>query len=156
LKLYRCWIIYYRSWKVISLPFLLWFAMLGSAIWTVFLESTLHTGTLNQTEIWPARATFWSVTTAINIITTSLLVWRIWRVDRDNRRSQVLSNILDNGSQTHLRDVIGIVVESGLMYSAAALITGVTNAARNNSMFIVSAAEIQIVGIAFNLILIRL
>ncbi|KDR67462.1 hypothetical protein GALMADRAFT_1087002 [Galerina marginata CBS 339.88] len=151
--IYRCWIIYYCSWPVVFLPIILWITTLGAGIWTVFLEANLRAGAINQAEVWPARATFWSVTTSISLITTSLLVWRIWRVERDNHRNHVGSGSMHTG---YLRDVIGIIVESGLLYSAVAFITGVTNAVRNNSMFIVSSAEMQIVGIAFNLIIIRL
>jgi hypothetical protein len=48
-----------------------------------------------------------------------------------------------------------IIVESGLLYTATAFITFVTFVVGSNGVYVITDAEIQIVGIVFNMIIIR-
>ncbi|KDR70445.1 hypothetical protein GALMADRAFT_76235 [Galerina marginata CBS 339.88] len=155
-KIYRCWVICDRSWLVIALPIFLWIGTFGAAVWVTFLEATLHSQVLlSGRQLKPAGTTFWALTTSLNIITTSLLVWRIWRVDRANMGVRVDHDFAGNRSPSALQRVIRIIVESGLMYTATACVIFVTDAVGSNALYPASGVEIQVTGVAFNLIIIR-
>lgn len=65
-------------------------------------------------------------------------------------------NVDTNVSRIQNRDsVIRIVIDSGLGYTLVSLTLFFSRVARSNALYITSGAEIQAVGIAFNLINIR-
>ncbi|KAF9477033.1 hypothetical protein BDN70DRAFT_881672 [Pholiota conissans] len=153
--IYRCWVVYQRSFVVIAVSFLLWLALTASGVWIIFLEATLKSRVLiSAKQLTPAITLFWAVTITLNIITTGLLVYRIWKVDSSGRK-YLMSNGTGKSGSGRLRSVMRIIIESGLMYSAIALITFVCVIVGNNAVYVTSDMEVQIVGIAFNLILVR-
>ncbi|KAJ6629582.1 hypothetical protein B0H10DRAFT_1985979 [Mycena sp. CBHHK59/15] len=156
--IYRCWEVYNRSWFPITLSLLLWLG--GVAITGVlfYLEITQNTHTLlTIVQLKPFGAAFWVMTIVVNIITTALIVVRIWRVDRDvgGFRYNSSSQSQSVRPPSRLQRVIRIVVESGLMYTVAALITFITFTANSIAVYVATDLIIQVVGIAFNLIIIR-
>jgi hypothetical protein len=152
--IYRCWIIYNRSWLVVAFSILLWLGCFASTIWVIFLEATLHSRVLvSASQLLPAGTTFWGLTISLNIITTTMIVWRIWKVDRSNKQTRIDSH--SKGSHSSLHNVMRIVVESGLLYTATAFITFVTFVVGSNGVYVITDAEIQVVGIVFNMIIIR-
>ncbi|KAF4623802.1 hypothetical protein D9613_001288 [Agrocybe pediades] len=163
--IYRCWIIHNCSFLVVALPILLWLGCFASTIWVITLEATLHSNALVVAkQLQPAGTSFWALTISLNIITTGLLLWKIWSVDRSNRRytgtfdgagGSGTTRKSKKGSHTVLRNVMRIIVESGLLYSTTALITFITFITQSSGVYVITDAEIQIVGIAFNMIIIR-
>ncbi|PFH45331.1 hypothetical protein AMATHDRAFT_160736 [Amanita thiersii Skay4041] len=151
--IYRCWVMYGRSFTVVSFSVLLWLGAIVCTILVTYLEATLHSRVLiSARQLRPAGTAFWAITIAINVITTSLLVWRIWTVERESAKYRVYSNIY---AKSMLGGVIRSIIESGLLYTFTALITFVTFLVGSNAVYVVTDAEIQIVGIAFNLLSIR-
>ncbi|PPQ64865.1 hypothetical protein CVT26_002583 [Gymnopilus dilepis] len=155
--IYRCWIIYGRSWRVITLPVVLWFGCLGASLWIVVIEAGLRSNALISSEqIQPAGSTFWAISPALNILTTGLLAWRILTVDKSNKRYSVSSNRAGIKGNSTLQTVVRIIVESGLLYTVVAIINFISWITRNNLMlYVIGGIEVQIVGIAFNMIIIR-
>ncbi|KAJ7586072.1 hypothetical protein C8J56DRAFT_946099 [Mycena floridula] len=151
--IYRCWIVYAKSYFVIILPLLLWMANTSCGMVLVWIQSTIRTQTtLLAGKFGPFLTGFASITIVQNIITTSLIVWRIWRVDRENAKFRAPSS---HSSPTKLQKVMRIVIESGLMYTTFAIISFVTYVTNSNSFDVTTDMEIPIIGIAFNLIIIR-
>ncbi|KAF8876874.1 hypothetical protein CPB84DRAFT_1795514 [Gymnopilus junonius] len=155
--IYRCWIIYSRSWRIVALPFLLWLACLGASIWVIVVEATLRSSALiSARQLQPAGSTFWAISPALNILTTGLLVKRILMVDRSNRRYSVGSSRAQSKVNTSLQIIVRIIVESGLLYTTVAFINFIAWIVRDNlALYVVSGIEVQIVGISFNMIIIR-
>ncbi|KAF8185731.1 hypothetical protein BJ912DRAFT_1060553 [Pholiota molesta] len=153
--IYRCWVVYQRSFLVVAVSFLLWLTLTASGIWITFLEATLKSRVLiSAKQLSPAITLFWAVTITLNIITTGLLVYRIWRVDSSGRK-YLMSNGTGKSAQGRLRNIMRIIIESGLMYSVIALLTFATIIVGSNAVYVTSDMEVQIVGIAFDLILVR-
>jgi hypothetical protein len=153
--IYRCWIVYEKSWLVVSLSILLWLGDTFCTIMIIVLESTLHSRVLiNSARLTPYLTAFWALTISLNIITTTLLVSRIWKIDRQAARFGVGSN----GTQHRhtLKHVIRVVIESGCIYTITAFVTFVAVIAGSIAVYPLTDMEVQIVGIAFNLILIRI
>ncbi|KAF7353742.1 hypothetical protein MVEN_01059600 [Mycena venus] len=153
--IYRCWIIYRKSWRVVAFSILLWLGGAACTAMIIHVEATLHSNALiTSSSLGPLVLSFWVLTITQNLLTTGLIVFRIWRVDRQNAPFTYHTN---SSSKQHsrLREVMRIIIESGLMYTTIALLTFITQITNSNSTYGVSDVEVQVVGITFNLIIIR-
>ncbi|KAJ6530061.1 hypothetical protein DFH09DRAFT_934410, partial [Mycena vulgaris] len=81
LLIYRCWFLWHKSWVVIALPTSMWLATLASNIGILVTLSKISQGSINSREILPWGRSFWALTICTNTVVTSLIVWRIWRVE---------------------------------------------------------------------------
>ncbi|KAF9473506.1 hypothetical protein BDN70DRAFT_885758 [Pholiota conissans] len=150
--IYRCWIVYQRSILVVLPSLLLWFGLVGSTIWALILEAMLNV-LFNARQVTHAITTFWSITIALNTITTGLLVYRIWSVDHTNRKHHL--EVIEFAGQGRLKSIKNIIIESGLLYTLSAIATFGTYVGGSGYVYLTSWVEVQVVGIAFNLIIIR-
>ncbi|KAJ7266319.1 hypothetical protein C8J57DRAFT_1718195 [Mycena rebaudengoi] len=154
--IYRCWMVYSRSWHIVALPFVLWLTDIACLFRRIYLLSTLPLGLVTTGKLYPWGVAFWTLTICINISTTLLIVLRIWRVDNEMIQSQLPSGSRKRDiPRTPLGRAMRHIIESGLLYTAAAIIT--FGAYTSQSIFCYPAGVLGIhsVGIAFNLIIIR-
>ncbi|KIK53444.1 hypothetical protein GYMLUDRAFT_120627, partial [Collybiopsis luxurians FD-317 M1] len=159
LLIYRCWVIYNESWAVISLPLILW---VGGTVCTILgatFESKFATrSTLNTPVLAPIIYGFWASTIALNIITTSLIVYRIWKVHQLTtkfRRNSILTESSSAKRPSYLMYIMRIMIDSGVLNTSMSVITLATYVSGSNSLYITSNVGIEVSGIAFNLIIIR-
>ncbi|KAK7035831.1 hypothetical protein R3P38DRAFT_2909264 [Favolaschia claudopus] len=155
--IYRCWIIYLKSWPVVGCSILLW---CGSAVCTgmiIHIVATLHSNALiTSSSLNPLILSFWVLSITQNITTTGLIVFRIWRVDRRSSSFAYHSNSSSaKAHQGRLREAMRIILDAGLMYATVAALVFITQMTNSNSTYGVSDVEVQVVGITFNLIIIR-
>ncbi|KIJ29403.1 hypothetical protein M422DRAFT_188530 [Sphaerobolus stellatus SS14] len=153
---YRCWVVYGKSIRVVALSTLLWMGNVVCTIAIVRVEIHLnHGGLVTAKELRPWITALWALTISLNIITTGLLVSRIWRIEKANDvlRQSIRTKITSRRS--NLRQVIRNIMESGLLYTMTAFITFVVYLANSDAVYPVSGMGIQLMGIAFNLIIIR-
>ncbi|TFY76644.1 hypothetical protein EWM64_g7368 [Hericium alpestre] len=133
--IYRCYIIYGRSRTIVSGLCLLWVACIGCEIAICYFEITLKRhADLGAHVLRPFIISVLAITLVLNLIATFL--------------------IKPLGGPP-LHRAIRIVVESGAMYTASVLVFTVTYLANNYSQYPVSDSIVEIIGIAFNLIIIR-
>ncbi|KIL59641.1 hypothetical protein M378DRAFT_14671 [Amanita muscaria Koide BX008] len=157
--IYRCWVVYGYSWKIVLLPLFLW---ISSVVLSSY-DLSLYVLDLNTTDpdtaarinvlslqIWDG---FFACNIAINIYATTAIVYRIVSVMKDsinpsNRLSQTWRIIAESGALYTISTIVNLV---------ATVLIG--NDAMNNSynLFQLTADPINftMAGIAFNLILIR-
>ncbi|KAF9531388.1 hypothetical protein CPB83DRAFT_848945 [Crepidotus variabilis] len=151
--IYRCWILWQRSFLAIFLPSILWSGALSMAIWVTYIELTIKTKLLISGQVlMPAITTFWALTITLNILTTTLLVYAIWIVEVNNKRLRISRQ---GSSPSSLGQIIRYIIESGLLYTITSLMTFITVVTHSNGNYVITSAEIMIVPIAFNLIIIR-
>ncbi|KAJ3970145.1 hypothetical protein EV361DRAFT_802561 [Lentinula raphanica] len=158
---YRCWVICNHRITVVVLPILLWLGGFSTAIFIIYLEASaknpkiLLTG--GSSKLTPSITANWSISLANNIITTGVIVYKIWSIDRSNtlNGNHHPSGHTKRNKRTELQNVIRIIIESGMMYTAIALITFITFLVGSSSFYPTSDVELQILSIAFNLIIIR-
>ncbi|EMD32280.1 hypothetical protein CERSUDRAFT_88274 [Gelatoporia subvermispora B] len=145
---YRCWIVYEHSWRAIIPSSLLWLVGFGLCIVLNIKAAVLTSAVgINDPSLTPYIASLLAITVVQNILTTSLIIHRIWSVQRDIRRHGVLhGNVIF---------IVRTIVESGVLYTSSAVILLGTAVVRNNADYITGDALVQITGIAFNLIIIR-
>ncbi|EMD31409.1 hypothetical protein CERSUDRAFT_119791 [Gelatoporia subvermispora B] len=145
---YRCWVVWERRWKAVVVSVVLWFAGLGVSL-GVIAKSAMLKGFdgINAPSLTPFLGAAYTLTVALNIITTSLIVYRIWIVSREVRR------YIAGGDR--LTYVIRIIIESGALYSVTALVTLLTAVSKSNADYIMGNVLVQMTGICFNLIIVR-
>ncbi|KAJ7508912.1 hypothetical protein B0H11DRAFT_2270484 [Mycena galericulata] len=150
--IYRCYWLWNKSWAVIALPLLIWFTNVALSMRILDVEPQISEGGVLSTVISPWFDAFWSLTISINIITTTLIVFRIWMVERQNKKFRAqLALTTDSTLSLAMRNII----ESGMIYTFASILELAFHSARSNILYIVSALEMHSVGITFNLIIIR-
>jgi hypothetical protein len=150
---YRCWVVYGRSWLVISLPGLL---VLGNTAVTgvvLYLEITLNQhALLSVKQIKPFGAAFWALTIVINIITTGagptdlfkvltygrpgLIVARMWRINRGTQDIIYRPERRGPRPSTTLQHIMRIVIESGLLYTGTSLITFISYVTNSVAVYV--------------------
>ncbi|KAJ7918513.1 hypothetical protein B0H13DRAFT_1869286 [Mycena leptocephala] len=139
--IYRCFIVYGRRWLAIAVSFTLYLAGIAMAVKLMQVEITTSNAaiTINSNVIKPWWSAFFAITAAQNVLTTSLLVWRIWRIEHQSEKFRGRSTAVRSCKPTRLRKVIRVVAESGLAYSTLVFLT----------------FALQATGITFNVIIIR-
>ncbi|KAJ3564191.1 hypothetical protein NP233_g8455 [Leucocoprinus birnbaumii] len=154
--LHRLWILWHRGWKWISAPSVLWIGSLFCSIRIIVLEASFSgPGVFNSSDILPYGAGFWAASILINISTTVLTVYRIWLVEESNKKSGLQPVEIDEFPRTTVHFLICIIVESGLLNTISAVATFVTYIIKNNSVYIMTAIELPVAGLACNLIILR-
>ncbi|KAJ7451237.1 hypothetical protein B0H11DRAFT_1642687, partial [Mycena galericulata] len=156
--IYRCHIVYGRRWKIIVPSFMLYLTGIAMAIGLMEAQITTSNAaiTLTSDVVRPWSSAFFAITAAQNILTTSLLVWRIWRVEHQNEKFRAGNSSLSAPThQPQLRKVIRVVAESGLAYSTLVFLTFVVDICNSNTVYPISDVALQATGITFNVIIIR-
>ncbi|KAJ7611731.1 hypothetical protein FB45DRAFT_315522 [Roridomyces roridus] len=147
--IYRCWVVNDHAWFV-GLPGTIWLADVACAIGVLVNQGQIQQGQVNSGHIqW--GLSFWSLTICTNIASTSLIVWRIWVVERQNRRYGLREDRQTSGLQRAMRNI----VESGMIYTTCSILQLAAFANGSTWNYPASALAFQSVGISFNLIIIR-
>ncbi|KAJ7742845.1 hypothetical protein B0H16DRAFT_1562538 [Mycena metata] len=146
--IYRCWLVFSRSRKIIVLPLLLWIAAFVCEARIVSLQTTDSQAIEHSAQEIPWGKAFWTLTLAINILTTGMIIVHIWRVDRHRlslfgRPSSALGRAMRN------------IGESGLLYTVAVILSFAAYTTQSTLVYLAGTFEIHSVGIAFNWIIIR-
>ncbi|KAJ3735954.1 hypothetical protein DFJ43DRAFT_1208047, partial [Lentinula guzmanii] len=114
----------------------------------VAFGKTTEGGTIfaSSTDAW--AITVFVTTVSINIMTTSLIVARVWRI-----KQKVKGVAVQSGG---LATVLHVIIESAALYTATALLTLIGYTTKNNWQFITFDMLSPIIGISFTLISVRL
>ncbi|GLB42156.1 hypothetical protein LshimejAT787_1101710 [Lyophyllum shimeji] len=150
--IYRCWIIHGKSRRVVLFPILMWWGALACVIVSMYLQvASFSKSAIDISALVPVSTFAWLTTLALNVYANTMIVFRIRRVvNRDDLATEKRSPLF-----RPLENIMRIIIESGLLYSITCTIFFITLAAGSNALFLTAAMEVQVVGIAFNLILIR-
>lgn len=154
--IYRCFVIYSRSWKIILLPILMWLADVACSVMIIFITATLRKDAVlsQQGLLKPFLLSFLIITIVLNFLTTGIIVWRIWSINKETA-PHVTQKTSHKVPRTRLEQTIRIIIESGMLYTLFVIITFICELAGSNAIYGTSCTMIQVVGISFNLIIIR-
>ncbi|KAF6752066.1 hypothetical protein DFP72DRAFT_991158 [Ephemerocybe angulata] len=120
--LYRCYVIYNRRWWVAILPALMWLATAACSGVTIYIESTIGNGDLSESQFEPFISSTLALTLATNLITTSLIVWRIYKI-QSRTSSHTLSQITGSTDSPYSR----LILLFGCYLANSNAILGVSN-----------------------------
>ncbi|KAH8088915.1 hypothetical protein BXZ70DRAFT_899246 [Cristinia sonorae] len=154
LLIYRCFIVYGRSLVVLITLCILWTACLSCEISTVYIEFTLRANAfLNSKRLSPFIISVLVMTLALNVTATAMIIYKIYSIQRATKR--YLSSD-GSGSESTLGRAMRIVIESVAIYTVSVITFVAVYLAGNNAQYGVSDCVVQIIGITFNLMIIRL
>ncbi|EKM77397.1 hypothetical protein AGABI1DRAFT_108226 [Agaricus bisporus var. burnettii JB137-S8] len=161
--IYRCWIVYERRWLVITPSLFLYLGSIAMAIKILETEcnpATIQSITLNSSQIRPWYATFFGINAVQNFLTTGILIWRIWRIEREIDKYIVHCDDVTTRQPRYLQKVMRIIAESGAAYTLIVITTFLVDISGSNALYPTSdmasyLKALQATGIAFNVILIR-
>lgn len=146
--IYRCWIVYAKSWRVALPPTVLWIINLAFSIMITVYEAKITVkpqGTIFL-HLW---VLFYTFTLVINIYSTSAVIYRIVRVAEESSRK--LSGRLYSTCRN--------LGESGLLYTLTSILILVTSVVYVDpdapAYSVADSLHFSMTGITFNLILIR-
>ncbi|KAK7047270.1 hypothetical protein VNI00_006501 [Paramarasmius palmivorus] len=160
---YRYWVIYGKSWKQTAFPIVLWFGVVATGILNVVVMREIHDKEFTApSAMRPIIISFWVISITLNIFCTSRIAWRLYSVDHE-LRDALVSQVNSRGpvssqprrKPSRLRSAMGIIIQSGLIYTTCAFITCVMYIDGSPAVFITAGTATQSVGIAFNLIIVR-
>ncbi|KAJ7167683.1 hypothetical protein C8R46DRAFT_1218609 [Mycena filopes] len=147
--IYRCWVLWNRNFLVVCVPFFMVFGSAVSGYMTCAIFARIPAGsTVFDSSLDAWVKTFYALAVAQNIITTSLMAWRIAATERQSSAYRL--------GQGNLMPILRILVESAALYLVAEMILLILYASNNNAQFIALESITPIVGITFNAITIRI
>ncbi|KXN81839.1 hypothetical protein AN958_03608 [Leucoagaricus sp. SymC.cos] len=150
--IYRCWIVYSRRWPVIIPSTLLYLAVVAICL-RVFAMMGAARGipTLaNANAFTTSLLAFCSTVAVQNVLTTGLLIWRIWLVERSQAGGFEFGD-----RPRYLHRISTVLAESGAAYTVVVLITLILTAAQSPVVYVMSDLMTPTAGISFNMILVR-
>ncbi|KAH6874516.1 hypothetical protein BKA70DRAFT_1577211 [Coprinopsis sp. MPI-PUGE-AT-0042] len=150
LVIYRCFLIWQRRYWVIVLPTLLFLGSVATHsvnIWWMGHQSSALQVTV---KLFPVMNAVFPLYLAQNILTTGLIVYKIWLQHRQTKAAGIVSL-----NTPTLRSVIRIVIESAGIYTLAILLVAVLRALDHPGRFIAQYINAPLAGIAFVLMAIR-
>ncbi|KAJ7715000.1 hypothetical protein B0H14DRAFT_3171349 [Mycena olivaceomarginata] len=89
-----------------------------------------------------------------NTLTTGLLIWRIWRVEREIEEFRTSANGTRN-NHSPFRKVIRVIAESGFAYTLMVFLTFLVDLCNTNLVYCFADLTHQATGIAFNVVIMR-
>ncbi|KAJ7358452.1 hypothetical protein DFH08DRAFT_1043514 [Mycena albidolilacea] len=146
--IYRCWILWDRDFRVVILPLCLLSASIVSGTIVCERLSTLtsYTGIFDPS-VRDWIATFHAVALGQNTITTGLMAFRLWLVDRRSKAYNV-------GRSLFFATML-LLVESAALYFALQIVILVAFLSKSNLQIIILGSIPPVVGITFTLLTIR-
>ncbi|OBZ77772.1 hypothetical protein A0H81_02383 [Grifola frondosa] len=122
-------------------------------ILTIYINWTFSTNAFaNANNLWYFGCSGIAITLVLNILNTSMIVYRIWSINKQT--ADVVARSSRAGG-SRLETVMRIVVESGVLYTTSVGIFFASYFCNDYISDVLAAMVVPIVGIAFNLIIIR-
>ncbi|KAJ7911430.1 hypothetical protein B0H13DRAFT_572569, partial [Mycena leptocephala] len=149
LLIYRCYVLYDRNWCAISIPAVAWMGLVAMSITSSYATITLPKGArLNDHSILPFLSATLLLTFITSIITTYLIIRRLYRVEfHPHLRGRIRPHILTR--------IATIFFETGLIYTLSVIASLGVYLTGSELQFVAALAMIHIVPITCNLLLIR-
>jgi hypothetical protein len=137
-KIYRCWTVYGRSWRVVCLPITFWFGSLTSAVLYIYYDilfmatgESFHQVLIKDVD---TQIAFYSSNIATNVFSTCMTIRSVLFFDlTEFATGAIIYRILGVANASgnrpkRLHNVARILVESGILYTSAAIfnLIGVT------------------------------
>ncbi|OCH95940.1 hypothetical protein OBBRIDRAFT_809485 [Obba rivulosa] len=145
--IYRCYVVWQSFW-VVAFPTVVWFAVLTTGIMAVYSCSLVplsSSGSVFVKSVGQWIAAFYSLTLAANLVTTCLLAYKIWQLDK--RVAHV--------RQRSRMPIVHIVMDAGALYSMMLISALACFVNESNGQYIVLDMVTPIISITFYMVILR-
>ncbi|KAJ7144466.1 hypothetical protein C8R44DRAFT_916504, partial [Mycena epipterygia] len=146
IAVYRCWVLWDRSWSIVALPLILLAANIVSGYVSCQQLATSTAERLFDPAVRDWIMAFYTLAVAHNAVTTGLMAFRLWWVDR---------YISDRFAHPRFKTTILLLVESAALYFMLQIVVLVAFVTHSNIQFLLLGAIPPVIGITFTLITIR-
>lgn len=149
--IYRCYVVW-RSLLVIVLPGMLWCSVAATGVFATYsfsqvtIDSEQFYNERGQPAYWVTA--FFASSIATNLLSSALLAYRIWRIERE------VSTVCTKKNTT--MPTVRVLVDSAVLYSVALLTALISYACSNNGDILMVDMLMPIISIAFYMVLIRI
>ncbi|EIW78176.1 hypothetical protein CONPUDRAFT_127671 [Coniophora puteana RWD-64-598 SS2] len=144
----RCYIAWH-SWKIVSMPIFLWFALVltgASCIFSLVHDpETTRTVFAAETAAWISR--FLASTLLANLFATALLVYRLWT------NASAADPLM--GWRPATAPLLRIIADAGLLYSATLVAVLLCYVTKNTGYYVLMDMAVPIISITFYMVIIR-
>ncbi|KAG2122953.1 uncharacterized protein EDB93DRAFT_1244343 [Suillus bovinus] len=149
--IYRCYVVWQSVW-VIVVPSMLWCSIVVTGVASNYTFSQIKS---DSSQIYQNERVvlvhwvnaFYISTIATNLLSSALLAYRIWNIERAVSGVRVGKN--------NMMPIARLLVDSAVLYSVALLIALITNALSNDGQLVIQEMLTPIISITFYMILIR-
>ncbi|KAI0077643.1 hypothetical protein K474DRAFT_1707113 [Panus rudis PR-1116 ss-1] len=150
LIVFRTFIIWGRSYRVLVLPMLLLLADIATSTWFNWsLTANKIEDKVVHSPTWQITKYFCAVTLALNFLCTFLIGFRIWR-------TQKISNVyFSSGSKQSLGGALAIILESAAIYSGLLFAVLGLALASNGALFVILNLLPPVIGIIFFYVILK-
>ncbi|KAG1724550.1 hypothetical protein EDB19DRAFT_1949649 [Suillus lakei] len=146
--IYRCYVVWRSVW-IIILPSMMWFGVAVTGFTAAYYASQASgDGTIYLNPIGQWVTTFFALTLSVNLISTGLLAYRIWTIER-----KISATRATKGTMVH---IMRVLADAAVLYSAALFSVLIPFIRSNNGQYIVSDMITPIISIAFYMVFIRI
>ncbi|KAG2076122.1 hypothetical protein BDR04DRAFT_746942 [Suillus decipiens] len=147
--IYRCYVVW-RSVRVIILPSMLWCSVAVTGIHAVYSMSQSGSSTsIFVPELGTWVMSFFVSTFAANLLSSGLLAYRIWAIERNVATVRISTN----GT---MMPIVRVLVDAAVLYSVALVTALICFLCSNNGEYVMVDMVMQIISIAFYMVLIRI
>ncbi|KAI9461350.1 hypothetical protein HD554DRAFT_2292026 [Boletus coccyginus] len=147
--IYRCYVVWQSIW-IIVLPAVLWCLVAATGVCALYSVSQATSDATNifakQTGQWITA--FYATTLTINLLSSGLLAYRIWTIERS------VSSIRVSKKDT-MMPVFRVLVDAAILYSVTLFTVLLCFVNANNGQYVVLDMIMPIISIAFYMVLIR-
>ncbi|KAG2066992.1 hypothetical protein BDR04DRAFT_1214926 [Suillus decipiens] len=147
--IYRCYIVWQSVW-IIILPCMMWCGVAASGICSVYYFSQASTAEIENffaSRIGHWVATFLASTLATNALSTGLLAYRIWTIERK------VSAVCTTRRKV---PILRVLIDAAVLYSAALGSSIICFSLWNDGLYVMGDLIVPIVSIAFYMVFIRI
>ncbi|KIP05677.1 hypothetical protein PHLGIDRAFT_119581 [Phlebiopsis gigantea 11061_1 CR5-6] len=153
LLVYRCLVVYLYQWTVIALPSALLLLALASDTTTFVLTIKSFNFTTSPNQIYTILDNLTlAADLATSVVTTGLISWRLWRINREASRLIPLRN----RQASTMSKLLRIFIESGLLYTVFIIMSFAAELASLTMSEAIQGVMYIVIGISFELISIRI
>ncbi|KAG2130166.1 uncharacterized protein EDB93DRAFT_1332144 [Suillus bovinus] len=146
--IYRCYVVW-QSVRVIIVPAMLWCSAAVTGTYGLYNSSQFQSSTtpfLREIARWIKA--FLVSTIATNVLSTGLLAYRIWTIEREVARTRA-------SRKGTMMPIVHVLVDAAILYSVALIAVLICFLCSNNGVYIVVDMVVPIISIAFYMVLIR-
>ncbi|KAJ8502822.1 hypothetical protein ONZ45_g11409 [Pleurotus djamor] len=146
--IYRCFILWNHSWRIVALPLLLLVGSIvsGYSLCAHYVNIDLHK-TIFDPLVMQWILAFYSIAIIQNVMTTSLIAYRIWSTSSKSAKYK---------TENVLLPILRILVESAAMQLVVEVLLLALYARKSDAQYILLEIITPVVGITFNAITLRI
>jgi len=155
LLIYRCYVLYSKSWRATVVPAAMWLALIGVSSNSSYREAVLPKGKqLTDSSVLPSLTATLMLTLLTSVVTTYLITRRLLKVSANGMDGKDSDTI---PIKLHVLSRVAIIfLETGLIYTLSVIASLAAYLWGGHIHYAVSLGMIHVIPITCNLLLIRI